>query len=327
MTVPLTLRQSALFHLMKMGLTDPNQLIELTGYSKSSVYYHLKKFTENGQLGLLRRKKRKKKLSVMQVHQIARASNNRKVSASQLAIKLNEICGVSVHSTTIHRTLKQVDFVKSLAHRSVVLTPDRKLTRLNWCQNNQNTAWSKVIFTDECSFCLFSNHVKIWKFRDEEQYFERPSHIPKLMVHGAISSIGKICLVIKKGSFNSQFYRDILTECMLPQAIELFNNEFILQQDNSSVHTAHIIRDALEERGVELLSWPPYSPDLHLIENIWFYLKVQVEKSFPADLRDLAKKVQEAWDAMPDAIIYNLYQSMANRIDLLINKGGGKIPY
>ena len=44
MPVPLTLRRSALLHLMTMGITDPNELIELTDYGKSSVYYVLKIF-------------------------------------------------------------------------------------------------------------------------------------------------------------------------------------------------------------------------------------------------------------------------------------------
>ena len=32
------------------------------------------------------------------------------------------------------------------------------------------------------------------------------------------------------------------------------------------------------ENGVELLDWPPYSPDLNPIENLWHILKAEIMK-------------------------------------------------
>lgn len=43
--------------------------------------------------------------------------------------------------------------------------------------------------------------------------------------------------------------------------------------DNAPVHTASIIQELLAGLGVEVMVWPPYSPDLNPIENIWALMK------------------------------------------------------
>jgi transposase len=43
--------------------------------------------------------------------------------------------------------------------------------------------------------------------------------------------------------------------------------------DNASVHTATTTLDWLRDHFIPLLlDWPPYSPDLNPIENIWYRL-------------------------------------------------------
>ena len=44
-------------------------------------------------------------------------------------------------------------------------------------------------------------------------------------------------------------------------------------RDNAQIHTAKAICESLEEMGVDILSWPPYCPDLGPIEHLWFRLK------------------------------------------------------
>jgi transposase len=47
----------------------------------------------------------------------------------------------------------------------------------------------------------------------------------------------------------------------------------IFMQDNSPLYISRLVRGLLEDLMVEVIEWPPYSPNLKLIENLWALLK------------------------------------------------------
>ncbi len=67
-----------------------------------------------------------------------------------------------------------------------------------------------------------------------------------------------------RGGVTARIYEDILNR-YLPSIIGPGN---IFMQDNASIHRAYIIRDWFRDHNIELIDWPPYSPDLNLIENL-----------------------------------------------------------
>jgi len=51
--------------------------------------------------------------------------------------------------------------------------------------------------------------------------------------------------------------------------------------DNVSGHTARVVKALREELQVQLMIWPPYSPDLNPIENLWALMKAEIYRLYP----------------------------------------------
>ena len=91
----------------------------------------------------------------------------------------------------------------------------------------------------------------------------------------------------------------------------------------------------MRARGIRTIPWPPYSPDLNLIEHVWAWIKTYIEDFFfrlwydpqSINLDNLRQIVEEAWDAVPDEFIKNLYESWWDRCDAVIRTGGGPTRY
>lgn len=111
----------------------------------------------------------------------------------------------------------------------------------------------------------------------------------------------------------------------------LIDPRSIFQQDNAPSHTAIIIRQYMAELGREVMIWPPYSPELNPIENLWTLLKQQIYKLRPDllhmpnnddTLEILVATAEEAWQQLDLDILENLSESMPRRVQANINSNG-----
>ena len=76
--------------------------------------------------------------------------------------------------------------------------------------------------------------------------------------------------------------RQILIHHAIPSGRRLIGPRFTFQQDNDPKYTANKVKRYLkskEDQGVlELMEWPPQSPDLNIIEAIWDHLDRKTTK-------------------------------------------------
>ena len=101
-------------------------------------------------------------------------------------------------------------------------------------------------------------------------------------------------------------------------------------QDGASGHAARLTIEDLEERGVPMVSWPPFSPDLNPIETVWDWMKDWIDLQHGGKkltYPQLRSAVREAWDAVPDDFLSRLIDDMPKRCKAVIRADGKHIPY
>ena len=97
--------------------------------------------------------------------------------------------------------------------------------------------------------------------------------------------------------------------------------------DNAPCHRAKIIRDWIDEKQINILEWPPNSPDLNPIENLFGLLKKKLNKMKIKSKEELKEKIQEIWENFDKELCSRLVNSLPRRLELVFKQKGGNIPY
>ncbi|UYV62913.1 hypothetical protein LAZ67_2002437 [Cordylochernes scorpioides] len=227
----------------------------------------------------------------------------------------------SISTRTISRRLVANGLHSCRPLRRLPLTPPNRRQRLEWCRARSTwmTEWHRVVFLDESRFCLSSDslRVRVWRRRGERSnpaaIVERPTVRQRgIMVWGAIAYDSRSPLLRIQGTMTAQRYvDDVLRPVTLPYLQGVPNA--LYQQDNARPHTARISQQALQD--VQMLPWPPYSPDLSPIEHVWDIIGRRLHAlPQPRSEDELWQMVEREWRANPQDAIHSLIDSLPRRV-------------
>lgn len=147
---------------------------------------------------------------------------------------------------------------------------------------------------------------------------------------GCFSGYGGIGpLVHIPKTMNSENYINTLNENLLPHMQTTFGNRrCIFQHDNAPCHKSEQTKHFIQVKNIRTVEWPPYSPDLNPIENMWSVLKKKVHKEPLPSKAVLIESVLRNWsDAELNSICLKLADSMVDRITECISSKGGYTHY
>jgi len=282
-------------------------------------------------------------------------------------LQVEKVVDKLVHKTTVIRAARNAAKEKHNKMLRVArgkprkaMTQNTKNKRLKFARANKRRSWGMVLFSDAKKF-HFSfpgskvKHVR-WVLGDkvaDEQPIYQPSHPQCVNIYAGITKFGMTVVHMvagtskqktehknKKGitakNITASEYREVLTKTLLPEGQRLFTAQGIstwyLQQDNDPSHSSaqKIINDwnASKRSSVQLLpNWPPNSPDLNIIENVWAWVQAEVNKMGCKTFDEFKAAVVSKVAEVPKSMISNLYTSLNRRISKVCQNEGGATKY
>lgn len=121
--------------------------------------------------------------------------------------------------------------------------------------------------------------------------------------------------------------RRIAASSSLPEK-KVFNNTPIFAQDNAPCHVARSTLEWFRKHHVQLLQgFPPYSPDINIMENCWAVMAKEMEGCYAPNKHVLWDHIQKAHKKITVTYIEKLYASLKPRLEAIITAKGGHTKY
>lgn len=251
---------------------------------------------------------------------------------------LRESLHLTISDRTVRRRLREANLHSHFARKRPFINNRNKKKRLEFAKKYANQPmefWKRVLWTDESKFELFGckRRLRVWRKTGEEL---EDRHLQKtvkhgggnIMVWGCFSWEGVGQLVKIDGIMTADTYINILRENLEVSLIRLgLEDNFILQQDNDPKHTAKKTKIFLNSNHIKILDWPPQSPDLNPIENLWSILDKNVDKIGVTNENNYFDTLQQTWENLDLNHLHNLVESMPRRLAAVIKTKGGHTKY
>ena len=283
-------------------LTEAEEARELR---RERIWY-LKELVEEQEKCRLTKKKRV--VSVSQIVVTYPYSNPSELQAGML-----EHYGEWYSLSTFRRDLEDLGYRAVYRPMQVGLSDQDKVFRVTMMHEYLKYDPKTFFFVDEKIFsgnARGTMHSWCHEGQDPEPVYQEQNP-PTLMFFAGIGHNCRVLVKVPQGQYvNGEFYR----EHCLPQVAALCTaNNLILVQDGAKAHDNAETHQWLANHNVRTMpkmthisrtgqrnqrSWPPRSPDLNPIENMWGLLSTKVAKRNPFSREDLEAYVREEFDKL-----------------------------
>ena len=146
------------------------------------------------------------------------------------------------------------------------------------------------------------------------------------------NKMGPLVIIEKGGRMTRKRYLATLQEHFIPfykRMVEKYGPNMIMQEDNALWHTAKVVRNYMREQRIPQLQWPPQSPDLSPIKNLWKKIKNMIGKIRHKikNIGMMERALAEVWPQIKPETLEKLTGTMDKRINACIKNMGGATKY
>ncbi|GBM45385.1 Transposable element Tc3 transposase [Araneus ventricosus] len=200
--------------------------------------------------------------------------------------------------------------------------------RLQWARNDisYDDKWIAVLFSDERKWNLDGpdGNIKYWHDLRKEpgSFFSRQSGGGSVKVWAAFGFNDKVGLAFLDGRQNSPKYIETLENNLFPFAENIGVGNWEYQHDNAPIHTSNATKNYLNSTSVTVLQWPPISPELNPIENVWCIMSRKVYENGGQFylVNALKTAIESAWYNLEPEILQTLIMSLKKNVyDVILN--------
>jgi transposase len=247
---------------------------------------------------------------------------------------------LDVSPRTVRRRLDEASLYGRVEREEHILTEHDIRRRLAFAHGYLHWSipqWERVIFSDEKHFTL-GQHGQRWVQRPQGQAWDpaythmKNDNLTLVTIWGCFAAheIGQA--EIFEGDLNGKLYCRILEGNLKPTYKKFFphgkrGEQWYFLQDNDPSHTCHAARQWFHRNGVTVVEFPPWSPDLNPIENLWSQLQIAVDTHNATDEAELEQAIEYEWSHIQTEYLITLVHSMPNRLKQVIANKGHKIHY
>ena len=241
------------------------------------------------------------------------------------------------------------------------LSPSTVKKRLAFAKREKDRCWKKVVLSDSKIFVAdmtsgVARKMYCWHPAHKRREAPVDKHAAQLHVYSAVCYYGAVLLVKATGTTGmvskyvyvngkrkgqphtgvcAEEYTDIFNE-MWPHVNKLYEDrgihDWCWQQDGAKAHTAKVSMGHVRAMVPEFLKdWPPNSPDLSWIENIWSIVERRLWDGSKQwhNLSTFETALRETWHEVTSEkkLMRKMSCGMRGRCRTLIATGGAKLKY
>ena len=243
-------------------------------------------------------------------------------------------CDLDIATSTLCKFLNKNQMKLQVAKKKIVLKDVNRAKRIEFCRKVANFSDEKIKsiwFSDETIVKSRPNGEIVFYRMPKDEEWSVPSNAgggKSVMFWACISFNAYGPLVEVKGKNTAVQYIETLSNYLLPE-IRAAAGPVTFQQDNATIHKTPAVRAFFEQNNIDVLEWPPQSPDLSPIENLWNAMKMKMKALKPrpttyATMRDGCLKI---WQELDDDLRIGYMESFRERCRLCLASNGDIVKF